>query len=114
GQDEDGGGEERDGPSGGVFAVEGGEGSEDGAEAERRGCGGAPKSSPAHRAAARASTGAAIGSPRPHDASATPAPASCVRPPSRSSNQVRQAIGPAAASAAARYGSGSTSTIETW
>ena len=33
---------------------------------------------------------------------------------SRSSNQVRQAIGSAAASAPARYGSGSTSTIDTW
>ena len=43
-------------------------------EAERRDCGGAPESSSAHRAAARASTGAAIGSSCPHDASAIPAP----------------------------------------
>ena len=48
---------------------------------------------------------------RSHDASAIPAPASRVRTASRSSNQVRQAIGPATASASARYGSGSTSMI---
>src|SRR5688572_1973470 len=113
-QDEDGGGEERNAPNGGVFAVENRERTKHGAEAERPSCGGAPKSPPAHRAAARASTGAAIGSSGPHDASAIPAPASRVRTASRSSNQVRQAIGPAAASASARYGSGSTSTIETW
>ena len=107
-QDEDGGSEERNAQNGGVFPVEGRERTENGAEAERRGCGDAPKSPPAHRAAARASTGAAIGSSGLHDASAMPAPASCVRTASRSSNQVRQAIGPAAASASARYASGST------
>src|SRR5215218_499257 len=111
---EDGGGEKRNDPNGGVFAVDGRERTENGAETKRRSCGGAPKSSPAHRAAARASTGAAIGSSGPHDASAIPAPASRVRTASRSSNQVRQAIGPAAALASARCGSGSTSTIETW
>ena len=113
-QDEDGGGEERNAPNGGVSAIEGRERTENGAEAERRGCASAPKSPPAHRAAARASTGAAIGSSGPHDASAIPAPASRVRTASRSSNHVRQAIEPAAASASASYGSGSTSTIETW
>ena len=65
-QDEDGGGEERNAPNGGVFAVEGRERNENGAGAAA-GCSGAPKSSPAHRAAARASTGAAdrlVRSPR--------------------------------------------------
>src|SRR5918994_6823663 len=113
-QDEDSGGEERNAPNGGVFSVEGRERTENGAGTKRRSCGAAPKSSPAHRAAAWTSTGAAIGSSGPHHASAIPAPASRVRTASRSSNQIRQAIGPAAASASARYGSGSTSTIETW
>src|SRR5688572_23265563 len=98
-QGEDGGGEERNAPNGGVFAVEGRERTDDSAEAERRSSGGTPKSSPAHRAAARASTGAEIGSPGPHEASAIPAPASCVRRASRSSSQVRHATGPATASA---------------
>ena len=95
-EDEEGGSEERDAPDGGVSAEEGSEPTEDCAEAERRRRGNASKSSSAHRAAARASTGAATGSSCRHDASAIPAPASCVRTASRSSNQVRQAIGPAA------------------
>src|SRR5262245_29180839 len=113
-EDEHGGGEERNAPDGDVFAGEDRGRTEDDAEADRCGSGCAPELPPTHRAAARASTGAAIGSPGLHDASAIPAPASCVRTASRSSSQVRQAVGPAAASASARYGSGSTSTIETW